>query len=260
MSSRRRGWVIGATLAILAIVGLLVAGSRPIWAREFALRSPSQEPVAQLSPSQRVCEGPVTSPHKIDGVGIWGGSTAGASTLTVQVQSADGRNTLTSGSVPATSPGEYIARLAHPVAGGMPLRVCVTGDVSTFSLLGSSAQTSNVVMTGPNHSVWFSLVLLSDHSSLLSSLPTAFSRASLWRPSWVGSWVYWLLAAALLATFGFGVVAVASASTDDGEDGQGGDQNGHDGPPPSVTWRPEASADPGPETPAPSTRGLRAHG
>jgi hypothetical protein len=259
MNTGRR-WLLGAVLAIVAIVGLLIAGSQPIWTRDFALRSPSQEPVAQLSRSQRVCEGPVTSPHKIEGVGIWGGSTTGVSTVTVQVQSADGRNTLTSGSIRAPSPGEYIARLAHPVASGMPVRVCVTGALNTFSLLGSAARDSSVVMAGPNHSVWFSLVLLDDDRSLLSSLSTAFSRASLWRPSWVGSWVYWLLAVALVASFGFAVAAVAAASTDDGDDAPGEGPNGPDGSPPSVRWRPGASADPGSEKPAPPTQAVRGRG
>ena len=62
----------------------------------------------------------------------------------------------------------------------------------------------------------FSLALLSDGDrSLLGSLPTAFSRASLWRPSWVGAWTFWVLAIALLATFGLAVVAVISAAGDD---------------------------------------------
>ncbi len=63
----------------------------------------------------------------------------------------------------------------------------------------------------------FSLVLLSDGSrSLLGSLSLAFSRASLWRLSWVGPWTFWVLAIALLMAFGLVVAAVVRAADDDG--------------------------------------------
>ena len=113
----RRGWVIGATLAILAIVGLLIAGSRPVGVRDNRAASPSQDPDAPCSPSQRVREGPSSAAHQIDGVGIWGGSTTGVSHLTRPgaergwTQHAD----FGAVSVPRTT-GEYIARLARPGA------------------------------------------------------------------------------------------------------------------------------------------------
>jgi hypothetical protein len=33
---------------------------------------------------------------------------------------------------------------------------------------------------------------------MLATLPHAFERASVFRPGWVGPWLYWLLAAAVL--------------------------------------------------------------
>jgi hypothetical protein len=64
----------------------------------------------------------------------------------------------------------------------------------------------------------FSLVLLNDGSgSLLDSLSTAFARASLWRPGWVGAWTFWGLTVALVATFGLAVIAIADGARADGD-------------------------------------------
>lgn len=218
----RRSLVACIAIAVIVLVALVIAGSGSVNRREFVLRSADAAPVALLRPSQQVCEGPVTAQHQIQSVGIWGGSVIGLSTLKVEVQDASTQRPLATGHIAATAPGEYVARLDRAVAGGRPLRVCVVGQQNTFSLLGSGAVQPNVVMTGKNGGLEFSLVLLNDRRSLLSSLGTAFSRASLFRPSWVGSWTFWVLAAALLGTFGLGVVAVvAAASTDEGE-GRGG--------------------------------------
>ena len=53
--------------------------------------------------------------------------------------------------------------------------------------------------------------------SLFSMLPTIFRRAMLFRPTWVGAWTFWLLAAAVLGAFALGAVAVARASSADAE-------------------------------------------
>jgi hypothetical protein len=71
-------------------------------------------------------------------------------------------------------------------------------------------------MSGQPRGQEYSLVLLSQSQrSLLAWLPTAFSRASLWRPSWVGAWTFWVLAGGLLATFALAVLAVLKAAEDD---------------------------------------------
>jgi hypothetical protein len=231
-------------LAVIAVVGLLVAGSQGLATRTLALGAPNQYPVALLHPTTRVCEGPVTSRGSAQSVGIWGASALGPARLKVDVQDAATDEVWASGEVEAsTLESEYTARLTRAVPGDRPLRICLTEDLNTFSLEGSAAVHPNVVMTGKVAGQEFSLVLLSDSRSLLSSLPTAFSRASLFRPSWVGSWTFWMLAIALLATFGLAAVAVASAvSTADEDDRPAGDQNHERDVPPSPDGHTGASS------------------
>ena len=123
------------------------------------------------------------------------------------------------------------------------MRICLTDDVSTFSLAGSAVSAPTVSATGVATGQRFSLVLLTDGGSLLGSLSTAFSRASLWHPSWVGSWTFWLLAIALLAAFGVGVSAVVSAAAADDEDRPVSDPDPDGDVPPSADGRSKAGQD-----------------
>jgi hypothetical protein len=227
----RRGFIACTALAVIALIALLTAGLRNVQRREVVLRAPDAAQVAQLRPSQYVCEGPVTAQAQIQSVGIWGSPLTGLSKLRVDVQDASTRRSLATGQIAATAPGENVARLDRAAPGGRPLTVCVIGNLNTFSLLGSPAQDPNVVMSGKTPGLEFSLVLLNDRHSLLSSLATAFSRASLFRPSWVGAWTFWVLAAALLGAFGLGVMAVVTAASAD-EDARppGGDEPDSDSP------------------------------
>jgi hypothetical protein len=203
----------------LAVVGLVLAASRGFELREFALRSPDQRSVALLRPSQQVCEGPVSSPQRFDSVGIWGSSVVGTAGLSVEVQEAGTRRMLASARIGATTAtGEHVGALSHPISAARPLRICLVGDLNTFSVAGSDAQYANVVMTGRRPGSEFSLVLLRHRKSLLSALPTAFSRASVFHLSWVGSWTFWVLGIGLLGTFGLIVIAVADAADSDEDD------------------------------------------
>ena len=83
--------------------------------------------------------------------------------------------------------------------------------------MGSAVSEPGVTVTGIPGARRFSLVVLSEGDrSLVGSLSLAFSRTSLWRPSWVGAWTFWVLALALLMSFGLAVVAVVRAADDDG--------------------------------------------
>lgn len=225
---KRRFWLPIVGLSLLALVGLLIAGSRGVAVRTATLDTPDQGGAAILHPSSRVCEGPITSPASVRSVHIWGAPTTGRAGLTVDVQDAtETRDVLASGELEAVgNPSEYTVRLSQTVPKDRPLRVCLTEHLNSFILLGTPGVHHNVVLSGIGSE--FALALVNDsHRSLLSWLPTAFSRASLWRPSWVGSWTFWILAAALLTTFGIGAAAVASAAAeDDEEDPRAADRNG----------------------------------
>jgi hypothetical protein len=59
------------------------------------------------------------------------------------------------------------------------------------------------------------LFLRSRGPSLLSLLPTVFARASRFKLSWAGAWVYWFLCAALFAAAGLVGLALRAAVAED---------------------------------------------
>jgi hypothetical protein len=205
-----------AAMAVIVLIALVVSASGGVTRRALVLRVPNQRAVALLRAPHRVCQGPLTAGSSSQSVAIWGASVVGPARVTVAVIDAQSGASLATGHVFATtSTGEYVAHLTRSVPAGRPLRVCLTTNLNTFELLGATANDPNVVMTGPKRGLEFSLALLNDRHSLLNSLPTAFSRAALFKPSWVGSWTFWLLTAGLLATFGLAGVAITAAAADD---------------------------------------------
>ncbi len=204
-------------IVVVAVAGLLIAGSRHVTVRTASADAPNQLTIATLRPGQAACEGPITSRGPARSVGIWGSAIAPTARLTVAVKDPSTHETVSSGTLQAgTRAGEWTARLAREVPGDHPVQICLTGDAGAFSLAGSAVSDPGVTVTGIPTGQRFSLVLLSNGDrSLLGSLSLAFSRASLWRPSWVGPWTFWVLALALLMAFGLAVAAVVNAAGDD---------------------------------------------
>jgi hypothetical protein len=238
-------------VAVLALAALLAAGAQSITRRTFMLHAPNATWLAVLRPTSRVCEGPVVARDPTQSAGIWGAAGPGhPAQLTVEVQDAATHKVL--GSAPVAAPAveaQATARFPHALPAGVPLRICLTQDSGTFALYGSPAQNPGVIMTGKllgtqptsGKGEEFSLNLYStDNHSLLDSLGLAFSRAALWRPSWVGPWTFWVLAIALLGTFGLGVAATVAAATDDEEPDQGV-RDVEDTPPPPPNPSDESS-------------------
>jgi hypothetical protein len=250
MSARRRGLLPGIACAAIALVVLLIAALQHMAVRTASVGAPNNATVAVLHPATRVCEGPVTSQGSARSVGIWGASAGPTTRLTVDVQDAATSRLLAAGALQAAPvESEWTGRLAHDLPGGRPLRVCLTDDSGTFSLEGSGGSVPTVISTGIPTGQRFSLVLLSDgNRSLLRSLSTAFSRASLWRPSWVGSWTFWVLTFALLGTFAMGVVAVTAAADDD-EDRPPRRESRNDDLPPLPDGSPDGRSEAGQDRP-----------
>ena len=65
-------------VAVIALAGLLIAGSRHLAVRTASADAPNQLTIATLRPGQTVCEGPITSQGPARSVGVWG-SAAGRS-------------------------------------------------------------------------------------------------------------------------------------------------------------------------------------
>jgi hypothetical protein len=240
------------TLAVLALAGLLVAATQPIARRTFLLDAPNATLLAVLRPSSHVCEGPIVSQSPTQSVGFWGMAGPGQrAQLTVGIQDAATHKLLAS--VPVAAPpveAQVRARLRRPLPAGLPLTICLTQDAGTLSLYGSGAENPRIVMTskliGPQptngRDQEFSLDLFENHS-LLDSVGLAFSRAALWRPSWVGTWTFWVLAVALLGAFGLGVAATVTAASADEDEGPGrGVRDADDSPPPPQDQSGESSS------------------
>jgi hypothetical protein len=213
-----RPMLAAIAVTFLVLVTLVIGGLHPQAVRTAAADAPNQFTIAVLRPGHRVCEGPLVSHGPARSVGVWGAPTGGTARLTITVRNARTGAMLASGPMEAQPvEAEWTSHLAQAVPDGRRLRVCLTDNTNVFSLAGSPASAPHLVATGGSKGQRFSLVLLSDaNNSLLNSLPTAFARASLWRPSWVGSWTFWVLTILLLATFGIGLAGVASAASADG--------------------------------------------
>jgi hypothetical protein len=217
---RLRAWMPFTGMAVIVLIALVVSASGSVMRRALVLRVVNAQAVALLRAPHRVCQGPVTAGASSQSAAIWGRSVVGPARVTVEVMDARSGASLATGHIAATiNTGEYVAHLTRSVPAGRPLRVCVTTNLNTFELLGAPADDPHVVMTGAKRGLEFSLALLNGRHSLLDSLSTAFTRAALFKPSWVGSWTFWILAAGLLAAFGLAGVAVATASAED-EDGR----------------------------------------
>jgi hypothetical protein len=218
-SRPRRAVILPCTaIALVALALLLIAGARHTAVRTASVDAPNQITVATLRPGHPVCEGPVTSDRPANAVSVWGAAAGPRpATMTVTVRDASTHASLATGVLrPIADEGEWPVQLNRDVPDERPVQVCLSQMAGEFSLAGSAVSADSVSASGVPGGARFSLVLLSDgRRSLLGSLPLAFSRASLWRLSWVRPWTFWVLAFALLMTFGLVVVAVVKAAGED---------------------------------------------
>jgi hypothetical protein len=218
--SVRRPWIAFVVIVLLALAGLLATGATGRSFRTFALGAPNAAQIALVQPGLTVCEGAVTSSAAAGAVEIWAASDEGLSEVITSVRDAATGARLASGATLVNQqPSEYSAGLDDPVRAGRPLNVCLTNrGPQPLSLLGSAPVRPTVVAEESGRSLHaeFSLVLMSaGHPSEIGLLGTAFARAALWRPSWVGSWTFWLLVAGLLATIPLGAFAIGAAFSED---------------------------------------------
>ena len=220
---RRRAWLALLLLPLGVLVSLIVSALQPMQIRAYALGSPDGGQAAMLVRGQEACEGPIRVPSAVGGVRIWGNG-AGNAQVAVSVRNAITGRVLAGGqtTVPPGPPGAHSIPVRPSIPAGSTVRVCVTerGPIP-FSLLGSLPTHPEIRMSVDGKLTFseFSLVLYEpSRRSLLAALPTAFSRAALFRFSWVGPWTFWVLALALLGTIGSCAWALVAASRADSLD------------------------------------------
>jgi hypothetical protein len=213
--NRQRVWLPFSVFAILALAALLLSGLRGGTIRAFALGVPDIKTVAVAGPHRQVCEGPIRSHAAFKSVVIWGAYDAGEPLVRVWSDSEAGRRLVSAGPIevgPTGLSGEFSATLSASVDQGPPVTVCVVDAGGRLRLQGGNPGYTGATIAGSKPRKAFALVgLESGKHSLLGSLNLAFSRASLFRPSWVGAWTFWLLLILLLATLPLGAFAIAAA-------------------------------------------------
>jgi hypothetical protein len=169
---------------------LLIAGTAHVSSRAVVLDAPNQVSIGVNGPRGTACEGPITSPHSIGSVRVWAAAVDGPGTLAVSIRDvATGRALARGGGDRHSDAVGVHGRFNEKVLAGRSLSVCVLIDgPASISLLGSATQDPaiQVRLAGRRTPSEFALALLRPQRSLLSLLPVAFSRASLFRPGCVG--------------------------------------------------------------------------
>lgn len=209
-----------AAMAAVGLIALLIVASSDERTTAFSLDIPPEEPIAYLAPHQHACQGPLRPPASFQGVRAYL-SPAASPALPVTIRDRAGE-TVARGDMPTRAgvAGLYASRLTTPVAAHGPVEVCFTNPgPGVVAVLGASATaTSGVLHVGSGATrVAMVLVFQRPHpETLLSLIPTLFSRAALFKASWVGAWTFWALCALVLAGFVLagGAVALAAADQD----------------------------------------------
>jgi hypothetical protein len=210
-------FVVAVAVAIVVLLVLAFGGERT---RVFALRAPSAQSVATLAPGRQACEGPVSANAPIHAVQTWGAAIVRTTVLDLRISS--GRSVVATGSSRVSDrPSAHTTILHGSIRDGRKITVCVAnGGDADYSLVGSPSIDPTVAMRvdGKRSALQFSLALLGSPTNTLSQLHTAFRRASLFRPAWVGVWTYWaLLAGLVFAAAACGAALIAAARTDERE-------------------------------------------
>jgi hypothetical protein len=216
--THRRAWAPFSFLALVALIALLIAGLRGGVIRAYAVGVPAVKKVAVAGPHE-VCEGPISSQLAFQSVVLWGTYVSGKPRVRVLDMNPAAKRVISAGLVERSPPGGYgpfTAKLRSSVAGDRAVEVCVSDPGGTLRLRGSTPGYSGVAISGAEPRTAFSMVLLEPtRHSFLGSLGLAFSRAALFRPSWVGPWTFWVLLIALLGTVPLAAAAISAAIRSD---------------------------------------------
>ena len=195
-----------AVLAALVVSGL---GTAP--RRTFAASTADIALVATLHQGQHICEGPLQSEGAFKTAFFWNAGVGSAALVEVHAGStadspiASHALLLGANAIPAEQP----TVLTRPVDSDSPVTICLTEQKRTMTLYGASASYGgpSIIGSNPGVALWLKLYTAKP-KSLFSSLPEAFRRASLFRPSWVGAWTFWVLLFGLLGVVPLGVVGL----------------------------------------------------
>jgi hypothetical protein len=204
---RRAG---GAAIAAVALLFVLLAGGWLIGTRVHLVGTNSTAPrysLPALTPGHKLCLKGLTLPANANAIGLLLAAKPGApSPVTLTLQAA-GRTQVARGEAPAVGFGGRF-RFAAP-GREVPASACLTtarslvAESGTFS---TNSGTGAAFLDGKPVGGMLTVSYLHLPSRrLLSALPAAAHRASLFRAGFVGAWTYWLLAALVLIAWAVGL-------------------------------------------------------
>jgi hypothetical protein len=204
-----------AAAAVAGIVVLLIAASTERRGDAFSLDVPASAPVASVPPGTTACQGPFNVVTAFAGVQAQI-SPAGVATLRLSVR--DGRGRVIAGGRLRTAPelaGPTTWQLNRTVPAGTGVHVCIrdTGP-SPVTLFGSGAFAASGSLRVGSTPTPDAATLAFERArpqTLLALIPAMFSRAGLFKASWVGTWTFWLLSGGVLLAFVLLGTALADA-------------------------------------------------
>jgi hypothetical protein len=230
---RSRGIAVFVVSAGVAVIGLLLVGARDERELAFTLGVRPGLVAAALAPGDSVCQAPVNVSAEFTSVRFQMGTNSFGSRMEVSVRSMRSGQQLAHGSLSGGNP-----RVAQQgvsvgeVRDSQRVEVCLqNAGKRTVTLYGNSAEAAagtDARMGGHVLAADLTLIFLRDEPrSLLSLVPAVFERASVFRPSWVGPWTFWILSAFLFAGVPFLLaLALARALPEDVPAPIGSDEGG----------------------------------
>jgi hypothetical protein len=194
--------LVTVALGLLALLAVAARDDRDL---AFTIGVRPAIPAANLAPGATVCQSGITVADPFTRVRLRAGSQAGpGQPLDLRVLEVGSNRELAQGRLPGgyPNPTEESARVGR-VAAGQRIAVCVRNAGRRRALLygntAAAALPSEASINARTLKTDLTLVFLTDERhSLLAQLPTLFERASVFRPGWVGPWVFWLLTALAL--------------------------------------------------------------
>jgi hypothetical protein len=221
----RRTYIVLTYAAVVAALLLIAAGDKRPAA--FSLDVADAEVIAKLPAGARACQGPFTVSAAFDAITLWVATHArtavsvsvlasgrmGVAGMAVADPSHSVRHRLPVGIVFAPFRAvELTVRLPRTVAARRRITVCIRGR-HALGLVGGVAPPTAGPLTGVRSTGGVALVFVAPRPrSLLSTLPTIFDRAALFKARWVGPWTFWLIAAGLVVAFVLAWLAIAAVS------------------------------------------------
>jgi hypothetical protein len=203
--SLRRSVLVFGLISLVGLAGLLLAAATDRRPDAFSLDQQITQLLTPISRGQTMCEGPVEVRTAFSGIHAFIGLVQSPrASLTMSIRTPSGA-TLTSANFAVTTDINSFVGFPRVVPAGRMVDVCVySRGPSQAGFFGDANEISGarLVVAGKATSAGASMIFLLRHPpSLLSDLPTVFSRAVLFRPGWVGVWTFWVLLVGVLLVF-----------------------------------------------------------